>query len=67
MLHVYVHLYLGTTVSSFLHTEANEQWISQFNQDVINTVDMKILHPPSFHILQDLVVYQGAIKASVPV
>lgn len=52
----YVSLYLSTAVGSFLHAEANEQWISQFNQDVINTVDMKILHPPSLHILQDLVV-----------
>lgn len=66
-LYVFIYLYLSTTVGSFLHTEANKQWISQFNQDVINTVDMKILHPPSLHILQDLVVYKGTIKTSVPI
>lgn len=59
--------HLRTTVCSLKHTEANEGWVSQPHQDVVDTVHMHKLHTPLLHVLQDLVVSQCTVQASITV
>ena len=44
-----------------------EDWVSHANQDVVNAVQLHVLHAPLPHVGQDAAVAQGAVQAPVPV
>lgn len=59
--------YLGSTVSSFAHTESNEDWVSHFDQYVVYTIDMDIFDPSGLHILQYTTFMQSPVQASIAI
>lgn len=59
--------YLGSTVSSFAHTESNEDWVSHFDQYVVYTIDMDIFDPSGLHILQYTTFMQSPVQASITI
>lgn len=60
-------LYLGSTVSTFAHTESNEHGVGHLDQDVVHAVHMQVLHPPLLHVLQHLIVHQRLVQTTVAI
>lgn len=58
---------LSSTVRSLLHTETNKGGVRHFDQDIIYTIHMDELDPPSLHVIYDALVPQRSVQTPVPI